>query len=97
MFVHTMCVQCSRRPEEGVRTPRLVLQTVGNCHVDAGIYLGPLKEQSYPPSHLQPLHIFLRKENQGCVEGLQLSKATLLEQLVSRTGHTELVFNSPQF
>lgn len=47
-----------------------------------GMYLGPLEEQPYLPSHLKPLPMFLGKESQGCVERVQLSEATFLEQLV---------------
>lgn len=31
------CVQCSKRPEEGIRAPRTSVQMVVSCHVGSGI------------------------------------------------------------
>lgn len=83
MFVHTVCVCSVHRGQMRVSEPLdWCFRQLGAATWVLGLHLGPLEEQLDPPSHVQFLHIFLRKESQGCVERSQLWKATFREQLV---------------
>ena len=43
--MHHVCIQCSRKPVDGVISPETALRVILNCRGSWELHLGPMKEQ----------------------------------------------------